>query len=114
MEQHKSFMGRFADWAVEHFNGDYPTNGSIEAKIGRNDKNSHYQFKIGDHIKLKERNSQNRAISDRIVFGCLKDNYFIQVSYPVTGKEYEEGIKNLEVHSKSFIENNFEKISQLE
>ena len=39
-------------------------------------------------------------------------NRLVELTYQTL--EYEEGIKNLEVHSKSFIENNFEKISQLE
>lgn len=112
MEQHKSLMDRFADWAVAHFKENSLINSSIEAKIKRNNENGHYQFKIGDYIEPKEKNSQNKTMSNRIVLGCIEGNYFLQVSYPVTSKESEEGIKNLEVYPKSFIENNFEKINQ--
>jgi len=113
MKQHKSLMRKFADWTVEQFSWDSPINGSIETKIKQDDENNHYQFKIGDYIELKERNPQNRAISNRIVLGCIKDNYFIMIkSYNLNAKYSEEQEKEVIAYPRSFIEDNFKRINR--
>jgi len=106
-------MRKFADWTVEQFSWDSPINGSIETKIKQDDENNHYQFKIGDYIELKERNPQNRAISNRIVLGCIKDNYFIMIkSYNLNAKYSEEQEKEVIAYPRSFIEDNFKRINR--
>lgn len=108
MNRHKSLIDKLADWATEHFKSP-----SLNPKIEYNE-NNHYQFRIGDHIRPKEKSADRKTISDRMVLGAIEDNYFLQVSCPIESKERKEGVKKVEIYPKSFIEKNFKKTSLLQ